>query len=80
MVQHQQQQQQQQQQKKKTKKITPTKTKHSVRRALTHQPDVKPEAVDVVGILPGDIYVDPELTEGHAGYEESGDSEITQHL
>jgi hypothetical protein len=73
-------QHQQQPPKKKTKKATFTKTKHCVTPALPHEPDVKPDAVDVVGIIPGDVYVDPELTEGHAGYEESGNSEISQHL
>jgi hypothetical protein len=32
--------------------------------------------IDVVGIVPEGIRVDPDLTEGHPGYEESGDSEI----
>jgi hypothetical protein len=57
-----------------------TKTKYGAIPALPREPDVKPDAADVVGIVPGDVYVDPELTEGHAGYEESGDSELIQHL
>lgn len=32
--------------------------------------------VDVTGIMPDNIHIDPNLTEGHPGYEESGDSEI----
>jgi hypothetical protein len=64
---------------KKDKKAS-TKTKPTVIPASPHKPGVKPDAVDVVGVLPGDVHVDPELTEGHAGYEESGDSELTQHL
>ena len=32
--------------------------------------------VDITGIMPEDIRIDPDLTEGHPGYEESGDSEI----
>lgn len=32
--------------------------------------------VDVVGVLPKDIVVDPNLTEGHPGYSDSGRSEI----
>ena len=32
--------------------------------------------VDVTGIVPEGIRVDPNLTEGHSGYEESGDSEV----
>ena len=31
---------------------------------------------DVVGKVPPDIQVDPEITEGHPGYDESGPSEI----
>lgn len=32
--------------------------------------------VDIVGIVPRGIRVDPNITEGHPGYQESGDSEI----
>ncbi len=32
--------------------------------------------VDVTGIVPDGIRVDPDLTEGHPGYDESGDSEF----
>jgi hypothetical protein len=32
--------------------------------------------VDVTGVMPKNIRVDPNITEGHPGYEESGDSEI----
>jgi hypothetical protein len=32
--------------------------------------------VDVTGIVPEGIRVDPDLTEGHPGYQETGDSEI----
>jgi hypothetical protein len=31
---------------------------------------------DVVGKVPSDVHVDPEITEGHPGYDESGPSEI----
>jgi len=31
---------------------------------------------DVTGIMPEGIRVDPDITEGHPGYLESGDSEI----
>jgi len=31
---------------------------------------------DVTGIVPDDVHVDPNITERHPGYEESGDSEI----
>ncbi len=30
--------------------------------------------IEVTGIVPDEIQVDPDLTEGHPGYEESGDS------
>jgi hypothetical protein len=32
--------------------------------------------VDVTGKTPDNIRVDPDITEGHPGYQESGDSEI----
>jgi len=32
---------------------------------------------DVTGIAPDNIRVDPDITEGHPGYQESGDSEIS---
>ena len=32
---------------------------------------------DVTGIMPDNIRVDPNITEGHPGYEESGESELT---
>jgi hypothetical protein len=32
--------------------------------------------VDVTGIVPENVHVDPNITEGHPGYQESGDSEI----
>jgi hypothetical protein len=32
--------------------------------------------VDVTGIVPENVRVDPNITEGHPGYQESGDSEI----
>ena len=31
---------------------------------------------DETGVAPDNIHVDPDITEGHPGYEESGDSEI----
>jgi hypothetical protein len=45
-------------------------------RALPHEPGVFPGAVDVIGFVPEDVHVDPDITEGQPGYEESGDSEI----
>ena len=32
--------------------------------------------VDITGRVPDDVKVDPYVTEGHAGYEESGGSEL----
>jgi hypothetical protein len=32
--------------------------------------------VDNTGIVPENVQVDPDITEGHPGYQESGDSEI----
>jgi hypothetical protein len=32
--------------------------------------------VDLTGTMPQDIRIDPDLTEDHPGYQESGDSEI----
>ena len=32
---------------------------------------------DVVGHVPDDIRIEPDITEGHPGYQESGDSELT---
>jgi hypothetical protein len=69
-----------QQQQTEKRQLTSTAPKPSQTPALTYEPGVNPDAVDVVGIIPGDVHVDPEITEGHPGYEESGDSEVTQHL
>jgi hypothetical protein len=44
--------------------------------ALPHEPGVAPGSVDVTGVVPEDVHVDPDITEGHPGYEESGVSEI----
>lgn len=34
------------------------------------------EGRDVTGVMPDNVRVDPNITEGHPGYQESGDSEI----
>src|SRR5262245_32964175 len=39
-------------------------------------PACDPHCVDVTGKTPEGIRVDPDITEGHPGYDESGDSEI----
>jgi hypothetical protein len=45
-------------------------------RALPHEPGIPPGAIDVTGVIPEDVRIDPNITEGHPGYEESGGSEI----
>jgi hypothetical protein len=44
--------------------------------ALPHEPGISRGSVDVTGIVPEDVHVDPDITEGHPGYEESGSSEM----
>ncbi len=39
-------------------------------------PGGNPGRVDVTGLMPEGIRIDPDITEGHPGYDESGDSEI----
>ncbi len=31
---------------------------------------------EVTGVVPDDVHVDPDITEGHPGYQESGESEL----
>jgi hypothetical protein len=38
-------------------------------------PGGNPGRVDVTGLMPAGIRIDPDITEGHPGYDESGDSE-----
>ncbi|MBI1246216.1 hypothetical protein GC197_00040 [bacterium] len=45
-------------------------------KGLPLRPGVHSGMVDVVGKRDKDIHIDPEITEGHPGYEESGSSEI----
>jgi len=54
-------------------------TEASAPEALSHQQGILTGSVDVVGVLPKDIHVDPNITAGHPGYEESGESEIHCH-
>jgi hypothetical protein len=65
-----------QQQEPKKKQSRPVTSKQSAAPALPHDPEVTSRSVDVVGIVPEDVHVDPEITEGHAGYEESGGSGV----
>jgi hypothetical protein len=46
------------------------------RRTAPGEPGSGQGRVDVIGIIPEAIRIDPDLTEGHPGYERSGDSEI----
>lgn len=46
------------------------------RQALPLEPGVRPGSVDVVGVVPADVRVDPYITEGHPGYNETAPSEI----
>ncbi|MEX2306252.1 MAG: hypothetical protein WD738_01590 [Pirellulales bacterium] len=54
----------------------PGVTKPGACSALPYQPGISPVSVDVTGIVPEDVHVDPDITEGHPGYEESGGSGI----
>ena len=72
-----------QRQPKKPRTQTPQKSKQPATatephetQALPHERNISPSSVDVVGVLPQDVHADPEITEGHPGYEESGPSEI----
>ncbi len=47
-----------------------------VSRSDSGQPQGNAGRIDVTGIIPEGIRIDPDITEGHPGYEESGDSEI----
>lgn len=44
--------------------------------ALAYRPRLLPNAVDVTGLVPEDVRIDPYITAGHPGYEESGESQI----
>lgn len=50
--------------------------KREQRPELPNQPGTQSGSVDVVGHVPEDVGVDPYITEGHAGYDETGPSEI----
>jgi hypothetical protein len=41
-----------------------------------NHPESDSNCVDVTGKMPDDVRIDPDITEGHPGYNESGDSEI----
>jgi hypothetical protein len=57
---------------KQTQPMNPGKTTQREKTMGTAEPN----RVDVTGIMPEDIRIDPDIIEGHPGYEESGDSEI----
>jgi hypothetical protein len=62
----------------KPKQPRPAKAKNVVtdRPALPFRPAADPNRIDVTGITPEGIRIDPDITEGHPGYEESGESQI----
>jgi hypothetical protein len=43
---------------------------------IPYEGKVLPDSVDVTGIVPKGIRIDPDITERRLGYPESGDSEI----
>ena len=43
---------------------------------IPYEGKVLPDSVNVTGIVPEGIRIDPDATEGHPGYKESGGSEI----
>jgi len=58
------------------KKPQSTPSPEPASRADSGKPGGGQGRVDVTGVMPKNIRVDPNLTEGHPGYDESGDSEI----
>jgi hypothetical protein len=50
--------------------------KKTSQQALPYERGVSPTAVDVTGITPEDVHPEPDITEGHPGYAESGSSEL----
>jgi hypothetical protein len=56
--------------------VVPVKSRAEPVRALSYQVGVASGSVDVTGVVPKDVYVDPEIMEGRPGYEESGSSEL----
>jgi hypothetical protein len=48
----------------------------AARAELPYQPGISPGDVDITGIVPEGVRIEPEITEGHQGYEESGSSDI----
>jgi hypothetical protein len=52
---------------------------HQTQKKLPYDVHARKESVDVVGVLPQDVTVDPFVTEGHPGYTESGKSAIRSH-
>jgi hypothetical protein len=53
----------------------PAATSPALPPARSH-PACDPNCVDVKGKAPEGVRIDPEITEGHPGYEKSGGSEI----
>jgi hypothetical protein len=58
------------------RKKEPARADQPAAKALPKPASGSPGRVDVTGVMPEGIRVDPDITEGHPGYEESGSSEI----
>jgi hypothetical protein len=57
-------------------KRTAKRAQKGPQQALPYERGVSPTAVDVTGITPEDVHAEPDITEGHPGYDESGSSEL----
>jgi hypothetical protein len=57
----------------------PATHSHQTQKKLPYDVHARKESVDVVGVLPQDVTVDPFVTEGQPGYTESGKSAIHLH-
>ena len=55
----------------------PADAQAEAERRESGQPGGGQGRTDVTGVVPDGVRIDPDLTEGHPGYQESGDSEIT---
>jgi hypothetical protein len=56
--------------------VPPAASLPNVPLSTSGRPEGNPGCVDVTGVMPEGIVIDPDITQGHPGYEESGDSEI----
>ncbi len=58
------------------KSTTSNADQNAKRRRDSGKPGGGQGRTDVTGTMPGNVRIDPNITENHPGYEESGDSEI----